>query len=127
MFLRPLPGVATAVAAAAAWAGWLGPHQQRDVRPDGTTTGPYTAWQVTGLVLTLLVPVCLAASRRHPVSAVVGTSAGLTAAAYLDWSDDSSGLFVIGVGLVMIGSLAATSAATGVITLARRGRTDGTG
>ena len=54
-----------AVVSLAMWAAWLGWDQHRDVQPDGSTTGPYEAWQVIGLVLTLLVPVYWAASRRH--------------------------------------------------------------
>ncbi|MGW3956282.1 hypothetical protein ACWEKM_36480 [Streptomyces sp. NPDC004752] len=104
----------------AMWAAWLGWDQDRDVRADGTTTGPYEVWQVAGLVLTLLVAVCWAASRRHIAGAVLGTTAGLTAAAYYDWSDDASGLFVVGVGLVMMGSLAATAVLSAVIASAGR-------
>ncbi|WP_406105082.1 hypothetical protein OG698_22915 [Streptomyces sp. NBC_01003] len=107
--------IAPAAVALAAWAGWLGWDQQRDVHPDGSTTGPYEAWQVIGLVLTLLPPVYWAASRRYTVAAVLGPTAGLTVAAYYDWSDDASGLFVIGVGLVMVGSLVVTSALAAVI------------
>ncbi|WP_371634649.1 hypothetical protein OHB11_00960 [Streptomyces zaomyceticus] len=93
------------------WAAWLGWDQHRDVHPDGSTTGPYEAWQVIGLGLGLLIPVCWAAFRGHVVPAVLGTSGGLTLAAAYDWSDDASGLFVIGVGTVMIGSVAATGLA----------------
>ncbi|MEV6192062.1 hypothetical protein AB0M19_06630 [Streptomyces sp. NPDC051920] len=101
---------------AAAWAGWLGWDQQRDVQADGSTTGPYEAWQVIGLGLTLLALVYWAASRAYVSAAVVGTTAGLAVAAYLDWSDDSSGLFVIGVGLVVIGSLVVTGLLSFLIT-----------
>ncbi len=120
-----LPVLAPAVVAPLAWAGWLGWDQQRDVHPDGTTTGPYQPWQVIGPALTQLAPVYWATARRHPLAAVLGTSAGLTAAAYYDWSDDAGGLFVIGVGLVALGSLAATAAVTGAIGLARRALTGG--
>ncbi|WSQ10646.1 hypothetical protein OG604_24415 [Streptomyces sp. NBC_01231] len=99
----------------AAWAAWLGWDQHRDVQPDGSTTGPYEAWQVIGLVLTLLLPVYWAASRRYFAGAVLGTTVGLTVAAWYDWSDDSSGLFAVGVGMVMIGTLAVTAAASAVI------------
>lgn len=104
-----------ALLTSAAWAAWLGWDQQRDVQPDGTTTGPYEAWQVIGLVLTLLAPVCWAASRRYIAGAVLGTTAGLTIAAYQDWSDDSSGLFMIGVGMVAVGSLAVTAALSAAV------------
>ncbi|MEU9031132.1 hypothetical protein AB0D46_27195 [Streptomyces sp. NPDC048383] len=97
------------VVAVAAWAGWLGWDQERDVQADGSTTGPYEAWQVIGLVLTLLVAVYGAASRQYIAAAVLGTSLGLAGAAFYDWSDDGSGLFVIGVGMILIGSLAVTT------------------
>ncbi|MFJ9909734.1 hypothetical protein ACIRVK_44275 [Streptomyces sp. NPDC101152] len=104
----------------AAFAAWLGWGQHYDVQPDGTSTGPYEAWQVIGLVLTLLVPVYWAASRRYVAGAVLGTTAGLTIAAYFDWSDDSTGQFMVGVGMVMMGSLAVTASATTVIASVRR-------
>ncbi|MEV5883591.1 hypothetical protein AB0L74_12860 [Streptomyces sp. NPDC052020] len=120
--------VALAVTAVtlAVWAGWLGWDQRSDVHPDGTTTGPYEAWQVIGLVLTLLVTVWWAASRRFFAGAVVGTTAGLGVASFYDWSDDGSGLFVIGVMLIAAVSLAATTALSAVIAaLTRDGRRAG--
>ncbi|MER5400241.1 hypothetical protein [Streptomyces sp. NPDC002599] len=111
-----LAGVSLAV-----WAAWLGWDQHRDVQPDGTTTGPYEAWQVIGLVLILLAPVYWAASRRYTRAAVLGTTAGLTVAAYYDWSDDSSGLFMVGVVLVMIGSLAVTAVVSAIASATRQG------
>ncbi|AKJ15382.1 hypothetical protein ABB07_36570 [Streptomyces incarnatus] len=110
-----LPFLLLAGVSVAAWAAWLGWDQHRDVHADGSTTGPYEAWQVIGLVVTLLVPVSWAASRRHLVATVLGPTAGLTLATYYDWSDDSSGLFVIGVGLVMIGSFATTAVVCAVV------------
>ncbi|GGT39736.1 hypothetical protein P6B95_32605 [Streptomyces atratus] len=109
-----------AVVTSAAWAAWLGWDQHRDVQPDGTTTGPYEAWQVIGLVLTLLAPVYWAASRRYFAGAVLGVTVGLTAAAFYDWSDDSSGLFMVGVGMVMVGSLVVTAAVSAVIAAVKR-------
>ncbi|EKX63280.1 hypothetical protein [Streptomyces ipomoeae] len=118
-----LPVLVLAGVSLAAWSAWLGWDQQRDVRADGSTTGPYEAWQVIGLVLTLLVPVCWLAFRRYFVGAVLGTTVGLTVAAYYDWSDDASGLFAIGVGMVMLGTLAATIVLSAVIaSLKRDGR-----
>ncbi|MFJ4778011.1 hypothetical protein [Streptomyces sp. NPDC088762] len=101
--------------AAAAWTAWLGWDQHRDVAPDGSVSGPYEAWQVIGLVLTLLAPVYWAASRGHVAHAVLGTTAGLTAAVAYDWSDDASGLFLIGVVMVMVASLVATFALSSLI------------
>ncbi|MFD3493026.1 hypothetical protein ACFWWB_21090 [Streptomyces sp. NPDC058690] len=109
-----------AALASAVWAAWLGWDQHRDVHPDGSTTGPYEAWQVVGLVLTLLALVYSAASRRYIAGAVLGTTVGLTAAAYYDWSDDSSGLFMVGVGMVMVGSLVVTATISAVIASVKR-------
>ncbi|MFG2622833.1 hypothetical protein ACGFXC_35000 [Streptomyces sp. NPDC048507] len=100
-----LPTLLSALVAVAAWAAWLGWDQHRDVHPDGSVTGPYEAWQVIGLVLTLVASAAWAGSRRQVGGTVLGTATGLTAAAYADWSDDSSGLFVIGVGLIATASL----------------------
>ncbi|MEU5979734.1 hypothetical protein [Streptomyces sp. NPDC047315] len=110
-----LTTLALAGAAAAAWAAWLGWDQQRDQHADGYTTGPYEAWQVVGLVFTLLAPVYWAAARAYVPAAVLGTTAGLTVAAYYDWSDDASGLFVIGVGMIMLGTLAATGLVSSLV------------
>ncbi|MEU6494446.1 hypothetical protein ABZ890_29285 [Streptomyces sp. NPDC046984] len=115
-----LPILALAGVSLAVWAAWLGWDQHRDVQPDGMTTGPYQAWQVIGLLLTLLAAVYWAASRRYIAGAVIGTTAGLTVAAYFDWSDDSSGLFMVGVGIVMVGSLVVTAVACAVIAFAKR-------
>nr|WP_246203754.1 hypothetical protein [Streptomyces tailanensis] len=106
--------------ASAAWAAWLGWDQRYDVQPDGSVTGPYEAWQVIGLVLTLLAPLYWAASRNHIADAVLGITAGLTAAAFYDWSDDASGLFMVGVVLVAAGSFAATTAVTALIASMKR-------
>ncbi|MFE9253693.1 hypothetical protein [Streptomyces sp. NPDC006879] len=120
---KPAPQLLAVVMAAialAAWAAWLGWDQHRDVQPDGSVTGPYEAWQVIGLALTLLVPVAWAASRHFLASSVLGVTLGLTAAAFYDWSDDSSGLFVVGVGMVMVGSLVTTTVVSTVIASVKR-------
>jgi flagellar biosynthesis protein FliR len=115
-----LPILVLAGVALAAWAAWLGWDQEYAVHPDGSQTGPYGAWQVIGLVLTLLAPVYWAASRRHFAGAVLGTTAGLTVAAFYDWSDDASGLFNFGVVLVMLGSLGVTAAVSAVTHAVKR-------
>ncbi|MFD9405110.1 hypothetical protein ACFWA4_40645 [Streptomyces sp. NPDC060011] len=122
--LKPVPQLVSilllAALSVAMWAAWLGWDQHRDVHPDGSTTGPYEAWQVIGLVLTLLPPVCWAASRHYVAGTVAGTTAGLTIAACYDWSDDSSGLFMVGVVLVMMGSLAVTAVVSAIASAIRR-------
>ncbi|MGP3683440.1 hypothetical protein ACTVZO_01795 [Streptomyces sp. IBSNAI002] len=110
----------------AAWAAWLGWDQHRDVHPDGSVTGPYETWQVIGLLLSLLPAVYWAASRGRTAQAALCTTAGLTGAAAYDWSDDSSGLFMVGVVMVMAASLAVTFALSALIrSMTRSGRRDG--
>ncbi len=103
LLLQLLSSVLLAGAAVGAWVVWLGWDQRRD-RVGYRETGPYEAWQVGGLVLTLLAAVALVAYLRHFVPAVLGPTAGLTCASFYDWSDDDSGLFLIGVGLVLMGT-----------------------
>lgn len=90
-------------AAAGAWAAWLGWDQERD-ETGYADSGPYEAWQVGGLVLTLLAAVALVAYVRHFVPAVLGSTLGLTLASFSDWSDDESGLFAVGVAMIMMGT-----------------------
>ncbi|PWG08087.1 hypothetical protein DF268_39755 [Streptomyces sp. V2] len=107
-----------ALVAAGLWGGWLGWDQERDVQADGSSTGPYEAWQVVGLGVCLLGVVGWAALRGCRADVDLGVSAGLAGAAYLDWSDDSSGLFMIGVLMVAVGSLVgATAVSVGVRSL----------
>ncbi|MFJ6543528.1 hypothetical protein ACIQMP_23175 [Streptomyces sp. NPDC091385] len=115
LITQPLAILALTATSIALWAAWLGWDQHRDVHPDGSTTGPYEPWQVIGLVLTLLVPVCWAAYRRYFLAAILGTPVGLAIASFYDWSDDDSGLFVIGVGLVAAGSLVASLVVTALV------------
>ncbi|MYS64882.1 hypothetical protein GTW66_12600 [Streptomyces sp. SID5473] len=116
-----LTALALAGAAALLWAVWLGWDQQRDVQPDGSETGPYQAWQVIRLVVTLPAPVYWAASRRYVKATVFGITAGLTGAACYDWSDHASGLFAIGVAMIMMGSPGVTGlVAAAVASRARR-------
>ncbi|MFK0282264.1 hypothetical protein ACIQVL_17580 [Streptomyces sp. NPDC090499] len=109
------PALVLAGLSVVAWAAWLGWDQQQEVRADGSVSGPYQAWQVAGLVATLLAAVCCAAARGHSAAAVAGTTAGLTLAAYVDWSGEASGLFLVGVVLVMAGSFVASAVASAVV------------
>ena len=117
-----VPALVVAGVAMAAWAAWLGWDQGYDVRGDGAVSGPYQAWQVAGLAGTLLAAVCAAAARGHSAAAVGGTTVGLTLAAYADWSDDASGLFIVGVGLVMVGGFVGSAVVSAVIDTLRRER-----
>ncbi|MFE5240600.1 MULTISPECIES: hypothetical protein [unclassified Streptomyces] len=118
---QPWAILVTALTTLALWAVWLGWDQHRDIHPDGSTTGPYEAWQVIGLVLTLLVPLYWAASRQNIAGSVLGITAGLGFASFYDWSDDASGLFAVGVIMLMTASLVTTTGVSvGVAALKRR-------
>ncbi|WP_067451559.1 hypothetical protein [Actinomadura macra] len=95
-----------AVAAAGNWAAWLGWDQERDVHPDGHETGPYQVWQVVGLVVVLTMLCVVAAALRRLVTAVAAPALGTMTALCLDWSDDDTGLWVVGAALVLLGLLA---------------------
>ncbi|WP_416968552.1 hypothetical protein [Streptomyces sp. 4F14] len=104
-----LPFSLLAGVSAALWAAWLGWDQKRDLHPDGSSTGPYEAWQVVGLVVCLLGVVGWAARRGYRAEVALGVSAGITGAAFVDWSDDASGLFMVGVLMVAAGTLVGTT------------------
>ncbi|MFI0354523.1 hypothetical protein [Actinomadura sp. 9N407] len=108
------------------WFAWLGWDQQRDVHPDGHSTGPYEPWQVIGLILVLAVMGGIAVWRRQAAAAVVGATVGMTVAAAVDWSDDGDGLWVIGAGLVGIGTLLVGGITLGLASIVRR-EVEGTG
>ncbi|MFG3289369.1 hypothetical protein ACGF3G_11265 [Streptomyces sp. NPDC048179] len=110
-----VPTSVSAGVSVAAWAVWLGWDQEYDVAADGSVSGPYAVWQVAGLVVTLLLAVGWVAARGHSAAAVAGTTAGLTVAAGVDWSDDASGLFMVGVVLVMVGSFVGSAVVAAVV------------
>lgn len=115
--------VVTAACAAAAWYGLLGWDNTYQTQPDGRVTGPYEAWQVIGLVVLLIAVGIGAGWRGHPIAGTLGTTIGLTVAVYIDWSSvDETGLFVVGVAMVFIGTLAAGFAVTSISAAIRKGR-----
>ncbi|GAA4856431.1 hypothetical protein [Kitasatospora terrestris] len=113
--LNPVSALLLALVPMAAWAAWLGWDQLRDVHADGSETGPYEAWQVIGLLLTLLPAVCWAAYRRRVADAVVGTTGGLVAAVGYDWWDDG-GILLVGLGMIAAACLGATVLVSALVT-----------
>lgn len=59
--MRMKVALTAVVLTVASWLGWLGWDQQRN--PDGS--GPYEAWQVVGLALTLTVVAAACAGDRQ--------------------------------------------------------------
>lgn len=103
--------VLLALATAAAWWGWLGwDHSYyRDART-GEWAGPYQPWQVAGCVLTLLA-IGVIAYWRLPAW-VVGVTVTLSftlAFAASSLPEDETGLAMVGVLMVLVGTAVATT------------------
>jgi hypothetical protein len=109
----------TPIATAGGYFGWLGWHRPKRLQPDGRLTGPYTAWQVTGFVLTLVV-ITLAITWWSktawigPVMTTVATTVYFSADAAT--SSDDDGLWPIGAALVLI----STAPGAGFVSLITR-------
>jgi hypothetical protein len=126
---RPSPwfqvaGVAAvAVLAALLWYGWLGWDTQYQIDPDtGVASGPYEAWQVIGCALSLLVVfvgALLAGVRPVPASAA------LTLAFTAAWTataapNDETGLYGVGMVMLLVGLSTATAAVSLLVLGLRR-------
>jgi hypothetical protein len=97
----------TPMATAGGYFCWLGWHRPKQTQPDGRQTGPYTAWQVIGFILTLAV-ITVAITWWYksawiaPLMTTVATTAYFSADAAT--SSDNDGLWPIGAALVLIGT-----------------------
>jgi hypothetical protein len=95
-----------ALFSAAMWFAWLGwDHQYYEV--DGVAQGPYRAWQVVGCGASVVAAAVLAYVRvRTAVSAgVLAVSAAVGFALPWSWdaSSDETGMWVVGLFLLVIG------------------------
>jgi hypothetical protein len=117
-----LPAVLSLAVTLLNWYAWLGWDQRYDVHPDGHATGPYQPWQVIGLIAVLAVVGGVSVWRRSALAALIGMTAGMVIATVVDWSDDDSGLWVIGAGLVAIGMLVVGGVVLGLASIVRRER-----
>jgi hypothetical protein len=100
-----LVAVALTVAAYLAWLAW---DQQRN--PDGT--GPYAAWQVVGLALTLAAVAAAAswgsADIAQSMVVVILMAGALTVPASIDWATDKTpdaNLWMLGAGYLFGGTM----------------------
>ncbi len=107
-------GVGLGVAAlggAAAWLAWMAWDHGYHLDPaTGRESGPYEAWQVTGSALTFaaaVVVACVVQRRPAPVvTAMVSAAAYTLAYAMTVAPFAESGLVVLGVALVAVGTTA---------------------
>jgi len=96
-----------AAATVLAYLAWLAWDQHYDEAPDGGLSGPYQAWQVIGLVLTIGLLAVVAGWRQHPILAVIAIPIPLTVCFAVDWATDTpnQGLWPIGVALIVTAAI----------------------
>ncbi|MGK5740422.1 hypothetical protein [Micromonospora sp. URMC 103] len=112
-----------ALLSAASWYAWLGWDDEYRVDPvTGAVSGPYAVWQVLGCALTLLaVFVAALLVGVRPVPAGAALTLAFSAAAAVTWARrDDSGLYVIGVGLLLVGLAAGTAVVSVLVRALRR-------
>jgi hypothetical protein len=103
--------VALALFSAAMWFAWLGwDHEYYLV--DGYPQGPYRAWQVVGCGASIVVATGLAYLLVRRIAAVFTLAAGAVVGFAVPWgwdaaSTDDSGLWVVGLGMILIGGTGA--------------------
>lgn len=112
--------VLVAAAALGLWCAWLGWDTTYDVDPvTGSLSGPYSWWQVAGFVLSAGILVVTARRFVPPAAIVPAVSGGVAGGFALSARGDDSGLAVIGLVLILLGSAAGTAL---LLLLARRFR-----
>lgn len=99
--------LALALFAAAMWFAWLG-WDEEYYYVDGVAQGPYRAWQVVGCGLSISVAAVLAQLRVRGVGAIPVLAPAAAIGLAVPWtvhaaSTDDSGLFVVGLVLLLIG------------------------
>ena len=118
--------IAVAVASALSWFALLGWETGYRELPDGSVEGPYSAVQVIACAVTVAAVVvagCLALrGSRGGAAAVVLSATGAFAVMWaLDASsDDTSGLWVVGLALLVFGTTAGLSVVAFLTLLVRR-------
>jgi hypothetical protein len=122
---RVLPAaLLLAAATVGTWAAWL--SWQTGYRTDPVTetvSGPYSAWQVAGCVVTLAVLAGVAGRQLHPLLVAPVMATAFTAAwAVPAAAEDESGLWLVGAVLVFAGTAAGTTAVAWGGRLLGRGR-----
>ena len=99
--------VALGVFAAAMWFAWLGwDHEYYQV--DGVAQGPYRAWQVIGVGLSIAVAAVLAYLWVRGVWAIFVLAAAAIIGFAVPWtldaaSNDDTGLFMVGLLFLLVG------------------------
>ena len=121
--------VALAVFSAAMWFAWLGWDHEYHLA-DGVPQGPYRAWQVVGCALSIVVAAVVAYGAVRRVSAVVPLPLAGTLGFALPWAvdaarTDESGLWVVGLVLLLAGGFVGLLVVTAVASAFLRPRVTG--
>jgi len=104
--------LAVAAATVLTWWAWLGRDTTMNFDPaTDTYSGPYTAAQVAGAVLTLAAVLVAAVLLRVPA---LPAAAAMTVAFTVVWTaqaagSDESGLFLVGAIMLLVGMAAGTA------------------
>jgi hypothetical protein len=114
--------VLVAAASAVSWFAWMGWDRGYQLdRATGKWSGPYEAWQVLGCAASLLVLLVAALSAGvRPLPA----SAALTLAFTAAWTvqaagSDETGLYTVGMLMLLVGLAVATTVVSAVTLLLR--------
>jgi hypothetical protein len=98
-----------AVATAVAYGAWLAWDQTKDVAPDGSATGPFEAWQIVGLVVTLAVIGVVGGWLGRPVVTAFVAATTMGFCFMIDGATDppqfNDGLFIVGAVFTWFGVL----------------------
>lgn len=118
-----------ALATSALYAAWLAWDQQKNLNPVTLVeTGPYERWQIVGLVLCFGVLAFAAGWRRSTPACLLAMPLTMAVCVATDWlTGPDSGLWIVGVGLLAVGTLlgALAAAYAGVIARLLVGRRGG--
>ena len=116
--------ITLSAAAALNYLAWLGWVQQKDVSPDGTTSGPYEVWQVVGLGAGIAALSIFAGWRKHPIVATIIVPIISTICFSVDSAtdEDSDGLWGVSAFMILIGSLIGVGLASTITYLISRFR-----
>jgi hypothetical protein len=121
--------VALALFSAAMWFAWLGwDHEYYLV--DGYPQGPYRAWQVIGCGASIVVATVAATLALRSTAAIFTLAPAAILGFAIAWGQDAartdeSGLWVVGLGMILVGGTGALMALVAVVTAidaSRRGR-----
>ena len=106
-----------AAASVLSWYGWMGWDHEYQADTQGVPSGPYEAWQVIESAVTVVAVVVAAVLALHGTArlAVPAVAALAYAVAWSSSTDDTTGLWVVGLGFLVVGTVSSVALATAVV------------